>query len=116
MKKFQRILLLAIIFMVMIFNLNFVKGVDLNLTENITNSYAENVEEEDTATNTTTSTSKRNSTSSDSSTLATSSATVKTTSSTEAGLGISNVLNILLISVGILLILLAIAILIRLKK
>ena len=41
---------------------------------------------------------------------------MKTTGSTESGLGLTNILNIFLIVIGILLILLAIAILIKLKN
>ena len=117
MTKLKKILIATLIFIVTIlFGLNLnVKAVDLNLTENTSNSNTminTSDEEDYLASNYANSSSNANT----NPISTTPSATVKTTSSTESGLGLTNILNIFLISIGILLILLAIAILIRLKN
>lgn len=93
---------------VMAININFVNAVDLNLTENPSNNTS-NVNSSNTLDN-------ENNYYANSSITNTPSATVKTGNVADSSLNLSNILNIFLIVVGILLILLAIAILIRLKN
>ena len=115
MTKLKKVLIATLIFIVTILlNLN-VKAVDLNLTENTSdsNTTINTTDEEDYPTSNYARSSSNTNTNPISTT---SSATVKTTSSTESGLGLTNILNIFLISIGIILILPAIAILIRLKN
>lgn len=96
MKKI--ISILAIFFILIIFVLNYAFGADLNLTENSINSQNTSV--------------TRNS----SDTITNPSATITTGNMADSGLSLSNILNIFLIVIGILLILFAIAILLRLKN
>lgn len=106
--------------LIVLITLSCVNAVDLNLTENITsNTSSSNLAEERTNTsytNTNSTTNYTNNTSINNNTITTPSATVSTSNFPESGLGLSNILNIFLIVVGIVLILLAIAILIKLKN
>lgn len=107
---------IAIILIFLLISINYVSAVDLNLTE-------------DTYTNTNTSVRTSNITkdsenssytntnnTSNNSTTNKPSATVSTSNVSDSGLSLSDIINIFLIVIGILLILLAIAILIKLKK
>ena len=121
MTKMEKILAIVLMFVTILlvsFNYAYVGAVDLNLTENTSSSSSNSADEDDTQNSEDTPTSNyaRSSTSSNTKSSLDTSATVKTTSSTETGLGLSSILNIFLICIGILLIFLAIAILIRLKN
>ena len=124
MTKLEKIISVFFIILTIIINIKFVSAVDLNLTEdesyNTENNYSNssnvsNNDAENTSYNNTDST-VNNSNINNNSTITTPSATVKTGNIGDASLNLSNILNIFLIVVGILLILLAIAILIRLKN
>lgn len=132
MKTYKKNLILAIITFLLGFN--FCYAVDLDMTDNETNNadLTTNtiMEDNNTNTNSNTNTSSTiNNTNSTSSSI--SNSTFNTTNTTSlnspttvsnvnstsnSSLGLSNILNILLIVIGILLVLLSIAILIRLKK
>ena len=116
MSKLTKLLL---IFFIMLFVcINFSYAIDLNLTEqtnNITNANYTSEENETNENNNTSSNVSSNSIESTDDTI--SSTRVSTVNNLpESNLGLSNILNILLITVGIVLILLGIAILIKLNK
>ena len=93
MTKMEKILAMVLMFVTILlvsFNFLYVKAVDLNLTENTSSSTNSSDDEDDDNSIS----SASNSSSTNSSSLS-SSATVKTTSSTESGLGITNILNII---------------------
>lgn len=130
--KLSRIIILSII-LILLIGINCCHAVDLNLTDmddltntNITND-ANNTSvdnetsnttanDEDTYNNTNSSNTSYNTSNSTSNTPAPSTTVSNLNSLPESNLGLSTILNILLIVIGVLLILLAIAILIRLKK
>jgi CBS domain containing-hemolysin-like protein len=94
-------------------------AIDMNLASNLeaSSTNAEDNSLDTNTSNTTNTSSNTNSNTSASTTNTTSSATVSTLSSLpESELGLTNILNILLITVGVILILLGIAIIIKLKK
>ena len=91
-----------------------VLAVDMNITETNTQNTS-NASNTSNNSNTTNSTNTQANTSSSSSSASTNSVTVQG-GLPESNLGISNILSIILIAIGVLLILLAIAILIRLGK
>ena len=96
MKKFVSIL--AIFFILIMFVSNYVFSAELNLTENTIDFQNNSV------------------TRSTSDAITNPSATITTGNMADSGLTLSNILNIFLIVIGILLILFAIAILLRLKN
>ena len=99
MTKMEKILAMVLMFVTILlvsFNFLYVKAVDLNLTENTSSSTNSSDDEDDDNSTSSASNSSRSSSSTNSSSLS-SSATVKTTNSTESGLGITNILNIILI-------------------
>lgn len=117
MSKTLKNVLIFLLFLIILFNCNFVKAVDLNLTENT--SFNENTSSTNSNYNSnenyTSSTSNNSNTSYDNSSVVNPpSATVSSVQS--SGLDLSNILNIFLIVIGVLIILLAIAILIKLKN
>lgn len=132
MAKFIKTVFIILITL-LLFNINFVSAVDLNITEdnnssNTTNNTSNNTsssrnnntvsnntnseENDDDETDYTSSNSYNNV---DTSTSDVSGATVRSGNLPESNLGLSNILSIFLIVIGIILILLAIAILIKLK-
>lgn len=91
-------------------------AIDMNLASNLTDNTTNTTNNQDSLNNESTNSSTNNSTLANTSTN-TSSATVSTLSSLpESELGLTNILNILLITVGVILILLGIAIIIKIKK
>lgn len=127
MSNFKRIFPIFLIFLVVcLMNFVSVKAVDLNLTENTSsdinssNELNEDTENYYNSSNETTNETEDplfNEDSSQDLLSSTTSATVKTGNlSSSTDLTVTNILNIFLIVIGIILILLAIAILIRLKK
>ena len=97
MTKMEKILAMVLMFVTILlvsFNFLYVKAVDLNLTENTSSSTNSSDDEDDDNSTSSASNSSRSSSSTNSSSLS-SSATVKTTNSTESGLGITNILNII---------------------
>ena len=127
MSNLKRILSIFLIFLVVcLMNFVSVKAVDLNLTENTSsdinssNTMDENTENYYNSSNETTNESEDTLVDQESSQdilSSTSSATVKTGNlSSSTDLSLTNILSIFLIVVGIILILLAVAILIRLKN
>lgn len=111
MAKLSKIIItLLAIFTVLLISFNSVKAVDLNLTENISsnNSLTNSVNDDEDLNNTNYSNSTN---------IASENNSTKVTSVVpESNLGLTNILNFVLITIGILLILLAIAILIKLNK
>ena len=127
MSNFKRIFPIFLIFLVVcLMNFVSVKAVDLNLTENTSsdinssnelNEDTENYYNSSNETTNETEDSLYNEDSSQDLLSSTTSATVKTGNlSSSTDLTVTNILNIFLIVIGIILILLAIAILIRLKN
>lgn len=123
LKIFKTILAIIIFLFVLLFGTNiYAVDIDMNLT-NIDTLSNNDVSNSNTNTNTSANTSSNktntstNSTTNTSSNTTNTSATVSSVSSLpESELGLTNILNILLITVGFILILLAIAILIKLRK
>lgn len=113
-KLVKSLLILFIIFSISIF-VNFAYAIDLNLTETINGTNSSYVDENEVENDLSSNFSSSNSSSTIEDT--TSSTRVSTVSNLpESNLGLSNILNILLIAVGIILIFLGIAILIKLNK
>lgn len=122
MKFILPVLLIALIFTIVISKPSFA-AIDLNINSNTSNTQASNSESSSSTTNTNLQTQYGNELDTTTATDTTSSfsdssaAQVSSLSSLpESSLGLSNVLSILLIAVGVILILLGIAVLIRLKK
>lgn len=114
MSKNLKIFIISLISFFIIFTINNSSAaVNLNLNDNESNSSS-------TSNRTTNSTynndDEDNNTSTNTSNTSSNTPSAKVSSVAESNLGMSNILNILLIVIGTLLILLAIAILIRLKK
>lgn len=117
MQKYAKFFILFIIIL-FITNINYCYAVNLNLTENTndTNTLTNTLDDEDLDDTETDEFSTTSNTSSFSDSAYESSVSITDLNNLpESGLGLTNILNIFLIVVGILLILLAIAILIRLK-
>ncbi len=112
MLKTTKIFILCFIFI--LFSLTFVYGIDMNLTDNNENNILNELENTAQETNNDLNT-NGNEANQDNNGQNTDSK-VGLSSLPESNLGFANILNILLIVVGIILILLAIAILIRLKN
>lgn len=129
LKKFKLIIILSIILLLVGTSLCY--AVDLNVTDDLTtgltsgnesnnssntnNSSSTNTTDDESE-NTSNSSNTSSNTSNSSSSSSSNSIAKVTSSLPESSLGLSNILNILLIAVGVLLILLSIAILIRLKN
>lgn len=96
--------IVSVMSIILLISINFVYAVDMNLTENTS---SEGTIQEESVNPSATDFD-------DKSTISTST-TVKTSNVSDSGLNLSNVLSIILIVVGILVVLLAIAILIKLK-
>ena len=118
MNKTLKIILICIIILSFYFFANPALAViDMNLASNLTDNSTNTSNSLDEDTNTITNRSSLNTTSTNTTSTNTTSATVSTLSSLpESELGLTNILNILLITVGVLLILLGIAIIIKLQK
>ena len=110
MKKALKILInLLFLTVIIFFNINVVNGVDLNLTENTSenssSSYANTNSSYSNSSRSNSVTTQNSSTNYNSTTIPNSSTTVSNTHSTDFDLSLTNILNIFLIVIGILLIL-----------
>lgn len=114
-KNIMKILSISAILLFIFVSSNSYAAIDMNLASNLTaNNNSSNNSSSNSSTNTNTSSS--NSQSSNVSNSSSEAATVSSVSSVpDSQLGLTNILNIILIAVGVLLILLGIAVLIKLK-